>query len=742
MQENFLTKISHEVRTPINAIIGLGFLFQQTRLDDQQRKYLSTIIDSAQNLLQTFQSILDYTTTEDNSLVLQNLPFNLELLLENVAKTIQLRCQEKGLSFHISTAEGVPPILMGDAIRISQILLNIANNAVKFTTKGSVQIFVDMADKDANLVRFSVRDTGIGIAEGYEEKIFEPFMQVDNSHTRTFGGAGLGLATCAQLVKQMQGSISVSPNTLTEQGGSIFTFTLPLPQAEQSALLREGPLQGSKVLVVDHQNLRQQVIANTMRNFGMEVDITDDAEAAIKMIAAADGDDAPYNFTVMAWQTPNVDAIEAADYINKLPLDHPSPLRLLISDYQLEEIEKLAHDAGFFALVQTPADAEAFYAPMVEAYEAQKQMLADEAAAKAQSEQAEEEQGPVRILLVEDNEINQEIAYEVLTSAEYKVDIANNGQEAVDAVEKHKYSLVLMDIQMPVMDGLEATKRIRAQGHKLPIIAMTAHGMADDKETSLSAGMNAHLTKPLEPMALFATITSLLPASIAVAPAKKEPVAKEAAMVRREKLPNSLSGFNLEKGLAAVAGNDALYINLLRKFADRYATINKDIADCLQNNDMETAIRHAHTVRGIAANLGAEALSSAAEGLEKAIKNAPAMTTPLLRTLVVRLTETVNAIHECFGSSQIDVEVQTSVKIEDCLNNAEREHARHVLDQAIVHMEENWGHATDTVAYLLERLHDTPAEQDLLRLKQSIEDFEVQAAQKYSHSVQKLLKTS
>ncbi len=739
MQENFLAKISHEVRTPINAIIGLGFLFQQTRLDDQQRKYLTTIIDSAQNLLQTFQSILDYTTTEDGSLELQNLPFQMDTLLDNISKPIQLRCQEKGLSFRVNTAADVPPIVMGDAIRISQVLLNIANNAVKFTSTGSVQIHVDMADLGANLVRFSILDTGIGIAEGFEQKIFEPFMQVDNSHTRTFGGAGLGLSTCAQLVQHMKGNISVGPNTQSSQGGSIFTVTLPLPQAEESALYKEGPLQGTKVLVVDHISLRQQVTANIMNNFGMTVESIDDAEKAVKMIAAADGDDAPFNFAIMAWQTPGIDGIEAAEYINKLPLDHPIPLSLLISDYKLDEVQKLAEEAGFFALVQTPATTEEFYTPMVKAYEAQQERLALEASQATE----QEEQGEVRILLVEDNEINQEIAYEVLTSAEYTVDIANNGQEAVDAVEKTKYSLVLMDIQMPIMDGLEATKNIRAAGHKMPIIAMTAHGMADDKETSLSAGMNAHLTKPLEPMALFATITSLLPASATLtAQTKKESPASEEAMVRREKLPNSLSGFNLEKGLAAVAGNESLYINLLRKFADRYATINKDISECIQNNDLDTAVRHAHTIRGIAANLGAEALSSAAESLEKAIKNSPAMTSPLLRTLVVRLTETVNAIHECFGSSFTEVEVKTSTNIEDCLNMAEREHARHVLDKAILHMEEDWAHATDTVAYLLERLHDTPAEQDLLRLKQSIEDFEVQAAQKYSHSVQKLLKTS
>ncbi len=741
MQENFLTKISHEVRTPINAIIGLGFLFQQTRLDDQQRKYLGTIIDSAQNLLQTFQSILDYTTTEDGSIELQVLPFQTDTLLENVSNTIHLRCKEKGLSFRLTSAPDVPPVLMGDSIRISQILLNIAHNAVKFTQNGSVHIHVDMADVAASLVRFTIRDTGIGIPEGFEEEIFKPFMQVDNSHTRTYGGAGLGLATSMQLVQNMKGNLTVAPNTLTSQGGSIFTVVLPLPRAEESALFSEGPLQGKKVLVVDHNTLRQQVITGTMHTFGMETVHTDDAEKAIRLVAAADGEETPFDFVIMAWQTPRMDAIEASEYIKKLSLDSPCPLLLLISDYATDEVHTLAQNAGFFAQITTPAPAEAFYVPMVKAYEEQQAHLAAQTKAKAEQE-AEADHGPIRILLVEDNEINQEIAYEVLTSAEYTVDIANNGQEAVDAVENTKYSLVLMDIQMPVLDGLEATKRIRAAGHKLPIIAMTAHGMADDKETSLSAGMNAHLTKPLEPMALFAAISALLPASAAPSSAPKDAASKNVHVERREKLPNSLDGFNLENGLAAVAGNEALYINLLRKFANRYATINKDISDCLQNNDMETAIRHAHTVRGIAANLGAVALASAAEGLEKAIKNAPAMTTPLLRTLVVRLTEAVNSIQECFGSTQADVESEAKIKIEDCLNMAEREHARHVLEQAINHVEEDWGHAVSTVTYLLERLKNTAAEADLLHLKQCIEDFEVQNTQKYSSAVQKHLRTS
>ncbi len=734
MQDNFLTKISHEVRTPINAIIGLGFLFQQTRLEDQQRKYLTTIIDSAQNLLETFQSILDYTTTEEGALALNILPFEIETLVENVRNTTELRCQEKGLTFTLTKADNVPSSLMGDSIRISQTLRNIVNNAVKFTHTGDVKIHIDMADSQKTVLRFRVTDTGIGIPEEYKEDIFTPFMQVDNSHTRNYGGPGLGLATCMQLVKAMEGTIQVAPNTANPSGGSIFTVTLPLAPAPEKVIVKETPLTGKKILVMDFDPLRKQVINSSMLSLGLETTTCDDPEKAMEMLSTADDIDNPYSFIAMAWQMPTQDSLETSKYITEMSLKHPHPMMVLYSNYELDDMQQTAEEAGFFAFVQTPTSTEALSDILHDALKKQQEIIA---ASAAEAEVSEEEEGPVHILLVEDNEINQEIAYEVLISADYTVDIANNGQEAVDAVEAKKYNLILMDIQMPVLDGLEATRRIRTAGHKMPIIAMTAHGMADDKETSLSAGMNAHLTKPLEPMALFSTISSLLPSTITST--KKEAPAEKVEHVRREKLPDHLAGFNLTNGLATVAGNESLYIGLLRKFADRYATINDDISACLKNNKIQDAVRHAHTIRGIAANLGAEELASAAETLEKAIVQSPAMTTPLLRTLVVRLTEAVTAIHTHLGSSSSAVDTQASLTIEQCLNRAERADAALRLINAITHMEQDWGHATEIVEYLTTRLRQTEVEHDLQILKQSIEDFEVAKAQELASKIHKIL---
>ncbi len=737
MQDNFLTKISHEVRTPINAIIGLGFLFQQTRLDDKQRKFLTTIISSAENLLQTFQGILDYTSTEEGTLELQNLPFNTQVFLENVAQTTSLRCQERKLKFSMTCAEDVPAVLMGDSIRISQILLNISQNAVKFTPSGYVHLHVETVAGEEDKIRFSIADTGIGIPKDWREKIFEPFMQVDNSHTRTFGGAGLGLATCKQLTTIMHGDIQVFPNSAedaeVENPGSIFVVTLPLPKADASMLVKETSLKGKKILVVDHNTLHTQSVVPILLSLGMDVETSSHSEEALKKITEADRADVPYDFALIAWQMPEMDGIEIAQYIRDMDKRNAPPALVLMSDYCVDEVEILASETGFKDFIQTPANFYTYSETLLEICE----QLENERLALEMVSDVVEDDVPIRILLVEDNEINQEIAYEVLTSAMYEVDIANNGQEAVECVQTMKYSLILMDIQMPVMDGLEATKIIRAAGYKMPIIAMTAHSMADDKETSITAGMNAHLTKPLEPMALFSTISSFLPKTTQTT--KKEIVDKEINIVRKDKLPDTMEGFNLTNGLAAVAGNETLYISLLRKFATRYADINKDISECIQKNDFETAIRHAHTVRGIAANLGVEALASAAEALEKAIALAPSMTAPHLRTLVLRLTEAVETIRNTLGFGADSEESDAVKEVSQCLNPAEREHAKHVLDLAITRMEQDWGHANDIIDYLLERLHETKANAPLTQLKQALEDFDVEHAQSLSVEIQKML---
>ncbi len=726
MQDNFLTKISHEVRTPINAIIGLGYLFQQTRLEDQQRVYLDKIIDSAKGLLSIFQEMLDYSIMEEEGLSITLLPFSMQTVLGNVAATIIPRCEKKGIAFDYAIDPELPFYLEGDAIRIMQALINLADNAVKFTEEGLVSIIVEKASD--NLVIFHVSDSGIGIAKEHYQDIFKPFYQVDNSHTRQYGGAGLGLATCAKLVEVMNGSIEISPNA---DGGTTFSLALPLPEAEEIHV-EECVLTDRKVLVVDGDPLTEQITTASLLGYGMRVEQAYSGEEGLEMIASADNNAVPYDFVLISWRMADMDGIETAQQLARMETQHVKPRLVLHSSHDLKGVEGLAREAGFVGFLAkptTPKEALKVLSALLEVSECKKTVAQND---------VEIVEGPVRILLVEDNEINQEIASEVLKAAEYDVDIANNGQEAVDMVAKTKYSLLLMDVQMPVMDGLEATRNIRAAGYRMPIIAMTAHASEEDKDASMQVGMNAHLTKPLEPMGLFATLNSWLPAA---SMSKKEAPAKVTKVAQRvKKLPDALEGFNLSGGLATVGGNESLYISLLLKFADRYATINDDITESLKKNDLESAIRHAHTVRGIAANLGAEALATAAETLEKSFVNSPSMVTPHLRTLVLRLGETVAAIREEFGTTDEDSSTEHEFTIAERLNAAEREHASHVLYQAVASMDLDWGHAVKSIKFLLDRLHGTKAESLLKKLEQAVEDFELEEAQKLCWDVVELIK--
>ncbi len=725
MQNNFLTKISHEIRTPLNAIIGLGYLCQQTRLDDQQRKYVTTMIDSAKGLLDSFQEMLDFSKLEDDDFEINNLPFRLDTVLNDLVATIEPRCQEKGLRLYSKVDESLPPILEGDSMRISLILLNLAGNAVKFTEKGSVSINVNKTDQGC--IRFSIIDTGIGISDDMRENIFLPFTQVDNSHTREYGGTGLGLAICTLLIKRMQGEIFVEANP---EGGSIFTFTLPLKEASELPPVQDGPLQGVRALVVEHNPLNQQIIESQLSALGMKVQVAHEGELALRIIADADDAQHSFDLVILSLQLPDMGGVELAQYIQKSNLGK-HPALILQSEFELDEIKKMAQDAGILARLTLDTSSNIWEQSIAEVLKEHSEALKD-----TQVEEADEEEqsGPPRILLVEDNEINQEIAYEVLTTAHLEVDIANNGQEAVDAVAKQKYALILMDVQMPIMDGLEATRTIREAGYTMPIIAMTAHAMLDDKEASMSAGMNAHLTKPLEPMALFATINAWLPSKSSSK--KSTSSSKDIIAKHHGKLPDRIEGFNIIGGLATVGGNEELYAKLLKKFANRYATVNEDISQCLQKNDIESAVRHAHTVRGIAANLGAEELAKAAENLEKTLIHSPSMTTPHLRTLVVCLTNAVNAIRESLDYMEASQAEVATASIEDKLNLAEREHARHVLDQAILNMEVDWGYAIETIRHLSARLKETKLEPTLIQLEQAVEDFEVEVALTLSKEIQ------
>ena len=736
-KDDFLARMSHEIRTPMNAIIGLGHLCQQTRLDEQQRQYMHKILGSANELLGILNEILDFSKIEGGKLELDRIPFQLNVVMDNLWRILSQRAKAKGLDFVYHLDRHIPSVLVGDPLRLTQVLINLTGNAVKFTDKGAVAVTVRCMDSSPAHVtlRFRIKDTGIGMTPEQFHHIFQPFTQADGSNTRRFGGTGLGLSVSQRLVALMEGSMEAESNP---DGGSVFSFTVSFKVGAGSAPQPLRTVQDMRVLVVDDSPLALQVTAANFASLGMDVDCVESGAEALRTLAVAEQNSMPYHLIILDWRMPEMDGLETARRIRQAGTAYEPPAIILHSDYELHQIQAQALAAGVTAFLPKPATANAFYSAITEA-------LGHTLEPQDQAEHPAPEQGaPLssRILLVEDNEINQEIACELLKMAQVDVDTVNNGQEAVEAVACTPYALIFMDVQMPVMDGLEATRRIRAAGHVMPIIAMTAHAMRGDKDISLAAGMNDHLTKPLDPEALFATLNHWLP--LPVAQVSGQPSAQSSSQTPsahslqgaasaptrylRSQLPERIEGFNLSAGLAAVGNNEKLYADLLGKFATRYATITEDITNSLQHNDLETAVRLAHTVKGIAANLGAESLAEAAGALEKTITHDPSMTTPHLKTLVLRLADAVNAVRAALDSRGAHSDNAPSAAVCSIMDTREVESLCEHLYEAVLHMETDWNKAVSVTEQARQTLSDTDMERQARELCYAVEDFETQTA--------------
>jgi len=626
---DFLANMSHEIRTPMNAIIGFSGLAMKTKMDRKQRDYIQKIQQSGKHLLGIINDILDFSKIEAGKLAIEHTEFELEKVLDNVSNLISEKTASKGLELVFQIEPGIPNYLVGDPLRLGQILVNYSNNAVKFTEEGEIVVsirVVEETDTDG-LFRFAVRDTGIGLTAEQIGKLFQSFQQADTSTSRKYGGTGLGLAISKKLATLMGGDVGVE----SEYGkGSTFWFTARLGKgiAKAKTFLPEPDLRGRRVLVVDDNEMSRIVLSSMLTGMTFIEKNVPSGKAALAEIGLAAAAGTPYDIVLLDWQMPGMDGIETAKAIRKLPLS-TMPHLVMVTAYGREEVLREAALAGLEEVLVKPVSASTLFDTLVQVLGGGLDETADEGHQTTPlMENLKAIQG-ASILVAEDNEFNQQIATELLTEAGFKVDIAEDGTKVIAMLDKRSYDIILMDMQMPVMDGLTATRELRKNERfrDLPILAMTANVMEADIEKCREAGMQDHIGKPIDPDELFGKLLKWVkPRRIEEAPETTATPVKEAAAAtekpappRQDDLPD-ITGLDAKLGLKRVMGKKAFYLDMLKKYIENQGQAPAQIRQSLVEDDYATAERQAHTAKGVSGNIGATQLQGLAAALEKAIR--------------------------------------------------------------------------------------------------------------------------
>lgn len=629
LKSNFLANMSHEIRTPMNAIIGMSHLALKSGLTPRQADYVSKIQQAGQHLLGVINDILDFSRIEAGKLIVEKQPFMLDRVLEGMADVVGYKAGVKGLELVLDVAADVPPSLVGDALRLGQILINFANNAIKFTERGEIHVRVRVLESQGRrvLLRFEVRDTGIGMAPEQMGRLFQSFQQADASTTRRFGGSGLGLAICKNLAELMGGEVGAE-STVGE--GSTFWATLPLECADAAppGLPLPPALRNGRVLIVDDNQTAAMVLSEMLRAMGFEAAESYSGAQALEMLRDAARSGQPYGLLLIDWRMPGMDGIELARRIHELGLDQ-APQMLMVTAYGRDEVMRAARDQGIETVLVKPVSASVLYDTLAQPL-AHGWLPAHAHLAKPGDEQPPPQLRGASVLLVEDNELNQLVAVELLRDAGFIVDVAAHGQAALDSVARNDYDVVLMDMQMPVMDGETATRRLRADPHhaQLPIIAMTANAMEADRQRCFDAGMNDHVSKPIEPGALWRALARWvrprqgIGMAVPGVPAETWPARNGPAEVALP-LPADLPGLDTAVGLQRALGRPALYTDLLCRFLEGQRGVAGTLDTALRTGDHGAAERLAHTLKSVAANIGAQPLSHAAHLLEQALRAGP-----------------------------------------------------------------------------------------------------------------------
>jgi len=717
-KSDFLSGMSHELRTPLNAIIGFSTLALNTDLSPKQHDYVRKISDSGVSLLEIINGILDFSKVEAGKLEMEQTLFRLDDALSSVIAVVEQKAVDKRIELLLDVSPEIPQQLVGDSLRLCQVTTNLVGNAIKFTEKGEVELTVtpqEMAADRAKL-QFSVRDTGIGLPPEHLAKLFQPFTQADGSTTRRFGGTGLGLSISKQLVEMMGGDIWAESEPGT---GSTFSFTarFGVESEENSPPRISEAMNGMRILVADDNVASQKILVKLLSTLPVRVDTVNSGSEAITAVQSQDAAD-PYQLILMDWQMPEMDGIEAAHRIKGDLTLSVIPAIIMIAPFGGETDQADAYEAGADGFLRKPVTSSSLYDAIVGI------LSPEELSAVKRSlnslETAYNFTG-AHILLVEDNEINQELATELLKVAGATVDVANNGREAVEMVLSggQSYDMVLMDIQMAEMDGYEATRSIRADSRfkTLPILAMSAHALVEDRQKTIDAGMNAHITKPIDPDTMFRAMSGYLRQSAADAQSFAQ---RSKGAVGQVAIPG-IPGVDVTGALYRLTGNVRLYLQLLRKFMENQTGTAAALESALGSGDRSLAERLAHTTKGVAGNIGAYGVQEVAAELAASIRHndPPELTREILQRFAKEMADLVATLREALAVPGDDAEAAVAA--------ADSTKVRPVLIRLLRYIEENDGKAGYYLGECRNELAGLPQE-DMEKLGSCLANFDYDKA--------------